>query len=103
MIDNGMGFEFLMMQLSEQHREMMNLQLAHHVGYDALLAQYNKLVDDYNHLLDKFEALQRRAKREKQEADAKIEELEKKLNSAEASADTWRWDYVKLFKSIHGD
>ena len=102
MIDNGMGFEFLMMQLGRQHRQMMNLQLAHNVGYDALLAQYNQLVDDYNHLLDKFEALQRRAQ-EKQEADAKIVELEKKLNSAEASADTWRWDYVKLFKSIHGD
>ena len=103
MIDNGMGFEFLMMQLSEQHRQMMNLQLAQNVGYDALLAQYNQLVDDYNHPLDKFEALQRRAKQEKQEADVKIAELEKKLNSTEASADMWRWDYVKLSKSIHGE
>ena len=98
MIDNGMGFEFLMMQLSEQHREMMNLQLAHHVGYDALLAQYNQLVEDYNHLLDKFEALQRSATQEKQEADAKVDDLERKFESSEASASRWRLQAIQLYR-----
>ena len=76
----------LMMQLGEQHRQMMDVQLGNRRDYAFLSERHGAAVANYNNLLRDYRSLERAAKQRIAELERQLAEADLARQRAEADA-----------------
>jgi len=80
----------LMMQLGEQHRQMMDVQLGNRRDYSLLSERHGAAVANYNNLLRDYRNLERAAKQRIAELERQLAEADLARQRAEADAEFQR-------------